>query len=366
MGIPMGVPYFKIKDSLKHVEHEVFSSNFTLYRDISRRVFLVMEEHLERVERYSIDEAFFTIQAGDTEQLEVFLCTLKQDIMKRVGVPVSIGVSHTKTQAKYANGLAKKTTGVRVVENSTFHKLSSSIALSDIWGVGRGRSRQFTAAGLETVADLLKADRSRVERLFGIEGLRLWSELGGVPAITVSSAGTMPKSIMSSRSFKTTSTEVAVLSDAIAYHVRHVAVKLREKGLYARFLQVTLRPSYYGDYLLRGGSKEVEFTVPSNHTQTLLKEAIKLTLELYESNVPYQKVGVTVSGLEPASVRQGVLFEPREPNTDSLMQVLDTLNSSRELVKLGSYLREGSWQSRRDKLSPAYTTQWEKIAVVRT
>lgn len=365
-GIPMGVPYFKIKDSLKSVEHAVFSSNFTLYRDISARVFSVMESRVERMERYSIDEAFFKISDLPIEQIEPFLISLRNEIMQSVGIPVSIGVSHTKTQAKYANVLAKKTTGIRIVDNFEFRTLAPQIKLGEIWGVATGRTRQFAAANLHTVHDLIEADPARVERLFGIAGLRLQSELSGIPASTLLTEVAIPKSVTSSRSFAAPTTDRSVVLDAVAYHVREVMEDIRLNGLKTRCVKVSIRPSHHGDYFMRGGSKDSRLLSPTNDTIEVMKICTALVKELFETGVPYKKAGVILTDLVPESVVQTNLFAEAQTGNE-LMSTVDQINSSfgQQTLRIGAQSKQATWSSRKDKLSPAYTTQWENLADVK-
>lgn len=364
-GIPMGVPYFQLKDRLSEMKTEVFSSHFALYRDISRRIFNVVQQEVAVFEQYSIDEAFFELRAVNPQQAAL---SLRTHVEKMVGIPVSIGVAATKTQAKYANETAKRSSGVQYMSVTAFAEQAGSIPLPTIWGVGRGRSQAFAAHGLESVQDLIQADTARVTRLFGIEGARLQAELQGMVAYPITPRRAPQQSIMSSRSFCSPSTKRAVVQDALAYHVRQAAADLRTQGQVATALQVSLRPSRHGTYALRGGAATIALPTPSADTFTLLKEATTLLELLWEPAVPYQKVGIVLSGLMPAGTTQLSLYPNNAtPERSQLLRTIDAVNQryGQDTLRVGSSIRQAIWQAKRDRLSPAYTTQWADLPVVR-
>lgn len=367
MEIPMGVPYFKVKDILDKEKTFIFSSNFTLYRDISRRVFEVMKNQIGTIEQYSIDEAFFSVPADDDPH--TFAASLKDKVEQQVGVPVSIGIGFSKTQAKYANDLAKREDGIHIISGAVWKTKADTIQLSDIWGVGHRLAIRYRAHGLVTVRDLMDCDRSRVERIFGIAGLRLRDELSGIEnKSTEKTSVTQQKSLMSSRSFKDASSDIAVVKDAVAYHVRHAASDLREMALKASFLRVSIHPSRYSDFVLQGASAEIVIDNPTNDTMLLNKTAQNLLDTIFVPGIPYKKAGIIVGGFVPEAITQAGLFEQVTPNTENLMQIVDTLNTKadREIVTIGSGLKSKKWQSRTDSRSPLYTTSWRDIVVAKS
>lgn len=365
IGVLMGVPYFQIKDTIKKHRITTFSSHFALYRDISRRVFAVMRDMLCEVEQYSIDEAFFIVQ-GDPEKVAL---RLKEVVERVVGIPVSVGVARTKTQAKFANRLAKKSGGVKVFTKTDWSSVVDTIPLASIWGVGSKSELAFRQQGLVTVRDFLAVDVSRIEQLFGVVGLRLRCELEGEQALFFRpGAAPLQQSIMHTRSFRDAITDKIVIADALAYHVRQAAVDLRKMGQKARVIRVILTASRYGDYLMRGGTREIVLPVWTNDTVLLLQAASTVMESLFEENVSYKKTGIVLSDLVPESLEQVSLFEENaQEKMTSLMSIIDRLNQQKgdELVLLGSRLRKGKWDSRIDLRSPAYTTKWSDIALVK-
>lgn len=366
IGVPMGVPYFQIKDIIKKHGIITFSSHLALYRDISRRVFTVMKNELGEIEQYSVDEAFFRV---GTEPEKVAR-DLKKVIERQVGIPVSIGVSNTKTQAKYANSLAKKESGVCCLERLDWEAKINQITLREIWGVGNSLDVNFRKNGLNTVADLLSLEARQVATLFGENGLHLYQELSGIQVHSRDKNKLdKHKSLMSSRSFRNETKEYSVLADAIAYHVRHTAADLRKMKLGAKTIRVSLNPSRHGDFMLRGGSEIAILPASTNDTFELLIVANKLLKKLFETGVPYKKAGVTLGDFKLVEQVQTQLFETSDTKSSTeLMNTLDSLNKkgNREVILLGSRLVTKSWQSKKDMCSPSYTTNWKDILVVKS
>ena len=367
-GIQMGVPYFQIKDIIKDIGGVTFSSHFALYRDISRRVFEAMRTELDVVEQYSVDEAFFKIEGDSVLELHKKILDIKDRVERVVGIPVSVGLAHSKTQAKYASSLAKKTTGTFVLTEEEWGSRVSEILLGNIWGVGLRSAEAYRKKGLLTVADLLALERRQMEELFGVVGVRLWQELQGIPSVTLSRQVQSQKSILNSRSFKGTSSDKAVLHDAIAYHVREAAEDLRAMKQKTALIQVHLGTSRHGDYLLQGGTAIALLPSPTNDTFVLLRAAGDLVESLFKADVPYKKAGILLSNFTPETVSQMALFTDEvEEKTKDLMPMIDAINnrSGRNSVLLGSRLQTKKWHSSQEARSPAYTTSWSDIATVK-
>jgi DNA polymerase V len=366
-GIPMGVPYFQIKDIIKDIDGVTFSSHFALYRDISRRVFEAMRMELEVVEQYSVDEAFFVIKAEERELQEV-VNKVKDRVEREVGIPVSIGVASSKTQAKYASSLAKKTNGICILSPAHWQAVLSEVKLADLWGVGKQLADTYKRHKLLTVQDLMRLKRGHVESLFGVVGVRLWLELHGTPAITVSRKSFVKQSILHSRSFKHTTTDVSVLHDAVAYHIREAAEDLRAQGLKTKGLQVSLGTSRHSDYFLKGGSLAYQFETPTDDTFLLIKTAVELVNTLYTSGVPYKKAGILLFNLTSVTLEQLTMFaQPEVEKTKHITPMIDSINKQigKGSVLVGSRLKTKDWQSSQESRSPAYTTAWKDIAIVK-
>jgi len=365
MKIPMGVPYFQVKDTLEKANTTVFSSHFALYRDVSRRVFEAMRAELSLVQQYSIDEAFFAV----AEPSQTLAMHVKQSIETRVGIPVSVAIAPTKTLAKLTSLAAKKGTGGAVFAVKQWPETSYNVPIESIWGVGGRLEMLYKQQGILSAGDLINADSQRVKTLFGINGLRLQKELLGEPVYSLLDKVEPQKSIMSSRSFAKNTTELPVLADALAFHVRHAMEDLRAMNQKTQAIRVSITTSRHGDFMLRGGSAEAVLSAPTNDTIAVLTQAQKLLKGLYEPGVPYKKAGIVLSQFSTTDIEQSSLFAPEQQvvKTDVLMPIIDILNKKigKDSITVGNRLRSDSWQSKVDVRSPAYTTRWSDIQSAR-
>ena len=365
MGIAMGVPYFQVKDIINKSRTTVFSSHFSLYRDISDRVFKVVKAELGKIEQYSIDECFFEVSEG--EALSVAM-NIRVEVMRKVGIPVSVGIGQSKTIAKYASRLAKKTDGVKVLSDTNWQRLTKEITLGQIWGVGSGRTRQFTSNGLTTVYDLINLPLRIVDRLFGIEGVKLWNELQGKSVLFLSSKLTPHKSRMSTRSFAKTTTDYALIKEALLYHVYEVVKDLQVNKQSTSNLRVLIYPSRHGDYFLQGASLGASFLRPTNDLFTLQDQAITLLERCYIAGVPYQKAGVILTDLVDTASQSGSLFNDDNTKKEILTETIYAINKKlgKSLIGLGQLVdNKASWMAKQNLKSPEYTTRWDDLCKVK-
>ena len=368
LGVPMGVPVFKVKDILEKNKVAAFSGNHELYRDISSRVMDTLREELDDVYQYSVDEAFFRLE-GTEAGARALLSRLKALIERKVGVPVSLGAARTMTIAKYASEKEKRGTGVCLLVGKEWQAETKTLPLSEIWGVGYQTAKKMRENGLHTVNDLLSADNSRIEKLFGVHGVRLRSELSEVPAHSPTEKDGLQKSLMSTRSFSKAVTSLAEIEEALSYHANSVGEEIRDVGGVARSIRVILGTSRHGDWLLRGVVREVTLSKGTSDTRVILKAAIALAREAYDPEVPYKKAGIVLSDITSSSSLQLELFATNDGKEDDgkLMKVLDQLNSKHKesLIAVGKMKHgEGHLVSRRFR-SPRYTTRWSEIIKVK-
>lgn len=363
LGIPMGVPLFKVKDEFRKHKIVKFSSNFPLYRDISARVMSVLHEEVEKMEQYSVDEAFFTV--SDKEDIVSFIANIKQKVEQKVGVPVSVGVAKTKTLAKVASHTAKKASGTYLLTDVAWQEMAKNIAIGEIWGVGGGLSQRYRGQGIETPADLLAADSAQIAKLFGVGGARLQSELRGQPAYALERKRTLQDSIMCSRSFKDAQSDLSKLERAVAYHVEHAAEQLREMHGLAGAISVRVTPSRFGDYAFQGIAGELELTEATDDTSELLSAALSVIHRHYQPNVPYKKAGVVLSQLTPKEQQVVSLFA-EQSNRGELWQTVDKLRQKfgHQAVRMYS-VDKNATLSAASHSSGSQTTCWEDIPTIK-
>jgi DNA polymerase V len=367
LGIPMGVPHFEIKDICKKERITVFSSNFALYRDISARVMNTLKSEFETCSVYSVDEAFFEADPSlTTDQL----MEIRARIIQKTGIPVSIGIAKTKTLAKAVNRIAKKGTGVCILDDALYNDVILELLCSSIWGIGRQTSSVLSKHKVYTIKDLLVQDPMFIKKNLGIAGERICMELCGVRAYELEEGDDeVQGSYMSTRSFGAPVHDKQVLLSSLSYHVTHVAKKLRRDGCVAGRITVLVRGSRYGAFSHREGSKSVMLLEPTNSTLVLIKEASKLLDVLYTEEIPYRKAGVVFSDVRPVHNTSNTLFgdvvsKEKQGKIDTIIDTLTDKYGS-EIVHSGLVYQTSSWKERRMHHSKEYTTKWSDIACVK-
>lgn len=363
LGISMGVPYFQVHDICKKHDIVLFSSNFQLYRDISKRVMSALRDEFDLCEVYSVDEAFFDLKEGSVLKLE----GVRRRIIQKTGIPVSIGVAPTKTLAKVANGVAKRGDGICILGMDEWREIAGKMSCGSIWGIGRQTSAVLTQNGINTISEFLSLDRSYVRRLLGVVGERVYMELQGISVHVLSELSDVEQeSYTSTRSFHSTIHDKEVLMSALAYHVSEVAEKLRKDGCVGSRLTIIAKGSRFGDFSHRDGTMSIPLIIPTNDTFVLMKEVSNLLDALYDASVPYKKAGVVVSGIEPQIMAENSLFG-EDTRTKSLSLLEDEINKKfgKGVLRHGSTLGEQKWQERKELKSPDYTTSWQEMAVVK-
>ncbi len=364
MGIPMGLPLFQAKQLCDTSKVVLFSSNFTLYRDISMRVMKILKEEVGVCEVYSIDEAFFvlpeSVKFADVVEI-------RKNVMKRVGIPVSIGLASTKTLAKEASKIAKKTEGVYILDKAQWGSRASSTACGSIWGLGRATSAKLSSYKIETAEDFMNLERSFIRREFGVAGERIYDELHGV-VVHEFGVGTdsIQQSVTSSRSFASATHNCADLESSVAYHVANASAKIRAQGLVSSVMHIELRASRHSDFSHRKGVLEVVLESPTNSTQELTKIALKEVAKIFDSDITYKKAGITLTGLLPEAYVSASLFQPTVASQkDVLDAVLDGIHKKFGFAALHSASIRSSYDRSSVKLrSKSYTTSWGDIPSV--
>jgi len=364
IGVPVGAPYFQIKDRLDSIKANIFTTNFPLYRDISKRVLDVVNESVLKMEIYSIDECFFIFESNNPDK---FISELKTKVETLVGVPVSIACAPSKTICKYANTIAKKTNGHFVLTKKEWLKKVFDIRMGEIWGVGLSRTRQMNEKQISFVSDFLKLEDPVIKNLFGVEGARLKLELSGDDSLSLS-LRTKNKSMMSSCSFQKESYDLVFLETAVKKHVHELALNLKEKDLITTSVQVYIAPSRHGDFFLQGASNTVDLIQGTNNLFLLQETALKLLRQAFSKGVPYKKAGVLFSHLVPNDVENLVLFEDDldfKIKTSNLSDVVYSINKKlgRNKVQLGLTGKEKTEKVSALR-SQSYTTKWSDIKLV--
>jgi DNA polymerase V len=381
LGVQMAAPYFKQKQFLERNNVTVFSSNYPLYGDLSERVMKTLRTFCPDMEIYSIDEAFLRLDGFSTYNLTEYAQHIRNTVYRWTGVPVSIGIAPTKTLAKIASHICKKTPSSSGVYNmneqwenkSKINALLETVPVGDIWGIGRKSSEKLFNYGITTARQLRDRDNAWLQKMLTVTGLYTAFELRGISSIALDDAPATRRSIRSSRSFGKPVTEKKDAQEAaVAYMVR-AAEKLRREELLATTVSVFIKTSTH-----RPGDQHAEYSnhtldKPTDYTPLLVHHASEMLRKIFREGHEYQKVGVLLSGLESKHNQQGSLLEMVSPKTQQqsesesrLMHVTDAINKKfgRGTVQ---YAGEGlgqAWKMKQENLSPKYTTDWSELCEV--
>lgn len=371
LGVKMGEPFFQIKALCKQHKIQVFSSNYTLYGDLSRRVMCVILESWTEVEIYSIDEAFLDLSTLPTPIQESFCTKLQKIILKTTGIPTSIGLGETKTLAKIANHLCKKELNIPVFNMTNQQDWLKKISVGDVWGIGRQWQKKLMQQGINSAFDLAEMNPHLLRKQFNVVLMRTAMELKGIPCAGLEEIE--PKqSIMSSRSFGQMQTDFSTIAQAISAHCKRAWEKLRSQDLVAQNLFVFVQTNRFRDDLPQY-CKSISFKLvnPSDDLMLITKMAKLCFKKLYRSGYQYKKVGVCLENLLPKNPRQLDIFhQPTHENLakkEKLMEALEGINQKygTQTIHLAAEGYIKPWAMRAELKSPAYTTSWKDLPLVK-
>lgn len=363
MGIPMGIPYFKIKGNYDLSKIAIFSTNFKLYKDMSDRVMNIIEEFAPEIEVYSIDECF--IDLSSIKNPKEFCEDLQRKVTQYTGIPVSIGIAPTKTLAKLANRIAKdnKVRVFQIESGQQAEEILKETSVGKIWGIGFKNSLALTKFGIDSAFKLTKQSNQWIQKNFGIGLLRLVNELKGI-SCRVGDTEETRKSIISSRSFGKPVKDFESLFESISYHISHVAQQMREEGSATKFLSISISTNRHKNTPQHYQTRSIVLDRPVADTIELTKCARKLLDSIYEEGFEYKKTGVSVSDFVPIESCQNMdLFGHKTFDKDGLMKSIDSLNLiyGTGTVKLASEGVNKKWRPANKFISGEFTTKWEDI-----
>lgn len=371
--VKMGVPYFQCKDLLEQTGCVVFSSNYTLYQDISNRVMATLESLAPDCEIYSIDEAWLDITHYPTALINLFNYAnlLKQTVYQHVGVPVGVGIAPTKTLAKLANHHAKQNNGICVIDNDDYRvELLSQTDISDIWGIGRQLTKRLNILGIKTALDLANYPIKPLAKQTSVLTERTALELNGIRCYGLDSYEPK-KEIVCSRSFGQRITDKQQIIEAVTLYTTRGCEKLRSQQSLAKRITVFIRTGQFNsNKKQRSVSQSMVLVHPNDDTREFIKLAINLVDYLWLDGYRYAKAGIMLTDFYSYDNYQTDLFDKRETldtqKSQRLMQTLDLINKQfgSHTLKFASEGCKKEWQMSRDRLSPCYTTDIHQLPKV--
>jgi DNA polymerase V len=372
VGIPMGAPAFKIKDLVREINVQIFSSNYALYGDLSNRVMKILGQFTPNLEIYSIDEAFLNFDGLSVLDYHDYGLQMKRRTQKWVGIPVCIGFAETKALSKVANKIAKKfqdrTQGVYVIDTEEKRlKALKWTQIEDVWGIGYRTTKKAKLRKINTALDFIQPQHEAwIKREMGVIGMRLKYELEGKSVLDLEPVVDQKKSIATTRSFPKQISDFDLLRERVATFASVCAEKLRKQNSCCHTIIVmlvidkhTIQTSKY--YF------NMAITLPfaTNSTLTISNAAIDLLKKLHQGNenMKFKKAGVIVTELIDENQKQFQLFDEENPKHLALMQVMDKLNNKMgdKKVKLATQNLNLTWNMNQNHLSPKYTTNFKDI-----
>ena len=386
LGIKMGEPWFEAKrrkptpiPSLKGREQDerleamvsAFSSNFSLYGDLSSRVMSILAKHTPRLEQYSIDEAFLHCDHMPVHELKPYYEQVVLQIRKWVGIPVSIGLAPTKTLAKIASKYAKQYpayNGVCIIDtDEKRQKALQSFAIEDVWGIGRQAQKKLLPAGVVTAWDFSQQLPEFARNLLHKPGLQTWQELNGYDCIDISDRAER-QSISQSRTFEHGISDRYTLEKALADFMSYCAEKLRQQHSLCRQFIVYAHTSRFAEGEMQAIHQVVTLPFPTAITTELIGYMLAALRKQWKP-YPYKKAGIVLMNLTSADNAQQMLFDERPKERDKRLQkAIDRINSQygKTALKVATQvLNTNEPLTKREKLSPCYTTNLRDILVLK-
>lgn len=370
LGIPMGAPKFKYESFFEENDVEVYSSNYELYGDMSDRVMTTLRDFTPDIEVYSIDEAFLGL--SQTKKGFAYLGKLIQEkIYKWIGIPVGVGIAETKTLAKIANKIAKKSEkakGVLDLYKSPYTDVAlERTSISDVWGIGPASVRKLETINVKTALQFKRCDLRWIKKNFTVVGGRTLLELRGIKCLPLELAPPPKKSITCSRSFGETVTEYRKIHHAVSTFLMRAAEKMRRHGLAAQSVTVFVSTNRFQPENFYSNSQTYASAYPSDNYFELQKWAIETLQRIYRDGKFYKNAGIILGGLIPVEGISRRMYEEERinPKFERLNRAIDEINRrfGRDTIHLAAAVK-GKWQMKSEKRSPRYTTKLAEILSV--
>ena len=404
LGYKMGDPFYQVKGKLEAEGVAIFSSNYTLYGSLSNRVMSMLSHYSPHIDQYSIDESFFEVDQSMAERFfqenqkenETFLnedsllhqygARISADVLRAVGIPISIGIAETKTLAKIGSKFAKKYKGYLgcclIDTDERRHKALSLFPIEDVWGIGRQISRKLDYMGIRTAAQFADKKESWVRSHFNITTVRTWKELNGESCISIEELP-QKKSICTSRSFAGEGiSDKDVVEEAVANFAVRCAEKLRHQGSVCQGITVFAWTSRFNENVQEYTIHDsLTLPIATNAQEEIVGAALSILRAKYPKSMAdsrpdrpdmsfhFKKAGVILWQISPDHPRQQDLFDPIDRSRQkALMEAIDAINRKnghgtiRQAVQ-GTGCR---FDLKREYMSKRFTTDIHDILKVKT
>ncbi len=370
LGIPMGAPAFQYQSVFRRQGVKVFSANFHLYGDMSRRVMNILSTYSPTTEIYSIDECFLSLQ-GMNIDLHQYGVQMTKQVAKWTGIPISVGTAPTKSLAKVANRIAKKfpeiTKSSYVIDSEEKRiKALKWLPIEDVWGIGRQNAKKLYAKGIKKAIQFTELPESWVLKEMTIVGLRLQKDLKGIFSIEMEPVE-KKQSISTTRTFDRDYDTFEEVKERVVSFTTLSAEKLRNQQSLCNTLSVFVETNRFKEtetYYYKSIQLKLPFSTCS--TLELVAFAVMGLKHIFRDNLHYKKAGVTLSHFVDANCHQPSLFFNSNPKHKELMSVIDKINDTYKsnVIRLAA-MDKKSFKMKQEHLSPAYTTNIRDVIEVK-
>ncbi len=366
LGIKMGEPYFKARNIIIKNNVQVFSSNYSLYGDISRRVMRTLKRFNSKIEVYSIDEAFLDLSNFSDKEVKDVGKEIRNTVLQWTGIPTSIGIAETKTLSKVANHIAKKQKSgvVSLVNIKDLDPILEKVEVRDIWGVGKQLSKFYIKNGIYNAKQLKNASNTWIKKTKNVLSSRTAMELRGVPCIEIETKQAKRKSCCVSRSFGKKVEKLRELKESVTSYCLNAAEKIRSESLVCKSVTIFIRTSpFQNKGIFYSNSKTIDFPIATNNSIEIVKNALTGLDLIYKDGFKYQKAGIILSGLSDSEKGNSLFKSTKDEKVKNLMQSIDKTNYryGRSTISLASAGINKKWSMRRQYSSKIDTADFYSL-----
>ncbi len=371
LGIKMGEPYFKEKEIIVKNDVQVFSSNYSLYGDISRRVMRTLKRFNSDIEIYSIDEAFLDLSNFPDNEIEDVGREIRSIVLKWTGIPTSIGIAKTKTLSKVANHIAKKKQSgvVSLIGIENIDPILEKVEINDVWGVGKQLTKFYHQNGIYNAKQLKNKSNTWIKKSSNVLSSRTAMELRGIPCIDLETTTSKRKSCVVSRSFGQRIEKYQELKEAIAGYSLNASEKIRSESLVTKSITVFVRTSpFQNRYGFYSNSKTIDLPISTNNSIEIVKTALHALASIFKNGYRYQKAGIMLSHLSESTNNKNLFSTEKDEKINSLMKSIDNTNYryGRSTLSLASAGVHKKWNSKKEYCSRIDTADFYSLPTIKT
>jgi len=370
LGIKMGEPYFKAKDIILKNNVNVFSSNYSLYGDLSRRVMRTLKRFNSKIEIYSIDEAFLDLSNFSDEEIEKVGKEIRNIVLQWTGIPTSIGIAKTKTLSKIANHIAKKTKSgvVSLIGIKDIDPILEKVKINDVWGVGKQLTKFFIKNGIQNAKQLKNISNTWIKKNSNVLSSRTAMELRGISCINLETKNSKRKSCIVSRSFAKKVEKLQELEESITGYCLNAAEKIRSESLIAKSITVFIRTSpFQNQFSYYSNSKTTDLPIATDNSIEIVKAALIGLKNIFKNGYRYQKVGIMLSNLVDTKESKNLFSSLKDDKIKKLMKTIDNTNYrfGRSTLSLAGAGVSKKWNIKRQHCSKIDTSDFHFLPTIK-